>query len=409
MQIRYINRALQRFDSTQVIPTQFVLFTLSVIIGSAVLYRDFESTTAAQAGKFVGGCCLTFLGVYLITSGRARGDDDYSGSEVDEEETVGLMRGEQYCDSPESDRPVQKLRPPLAGVSSPGSLASGNEDDLTTPKGLLSPTPSDREESVSDESLTHELEGTPSRPHSLILNPWASSESGGRARASDPGVSTVETEETGEQVDHTAELPAVELRFPTAPGTENVTPVGSVTPRRSQRSLEGAVEFDCPERRRDSPQQNNSPANSRQSLTSRLTPGPLIPPISSTLSAVVADSLRRGKGSPQRHHRRHNSARGKSRTMFRDHEREASGDDPAVRASNRLVSLFAGSSRTPRQANSEAAVTPSDTDDPLITSRLRSFSDSVGGRLPWLDAALRLTGKTAGTEPAPTPGRHRRE
>ncbi|KAI5806460.1 magnesium transporter, partial [Peziza echinospora] len=42
LQIKYINRALQRFDSTQVIPTQFVLFTLSVIIGSGILYRDFE-------------------------------------------------------------------------------------------------------------------------------------------------------------------------------------------------------------------------------------------------------------------------------------------------------------------------------------------------------------------------------
>ena len=46
MQIKYVNRALRRFDATQVIPTQFVLFTLSVIIGSAVLYRDFEKESA---------------------------------------------------------------------------------------------------------------------------------------------------------------------------------------------------------------------------------------------------------------------------------------------------------------------------------------------------------------------------
>ncbi|KAF2205573.1 DUF803-domain-containing protein, partial [Delitschia confertaspora ATCC 74209] len=72
MQIKYINRALQRFDATQVIPTQFVLFTLSVILGSAILYRDFERTPSDDAGKFVGGCFLTFLGVWLITSGRRR-------------------------------------------------------------------------------------------------------------------------------------------------------------------------------------------------------------------------------------------------------------------------------------------------------------------------------------------------
>ncbi|KZF19097.1 DUF803-domain-containing protein, partial [Xylona heveae TC161] len=76
LQIRYLNRALQRFDSTQVIPTQFVLFTLSVIIGSSILYRDFESATPSRISKFVGGCALTFLGVYFITSGRVHETSD---------------------------------------------------------------------------------------------------------------------------------------------------------------------------------------------------------------------------------------------------------------------------------------------------------------------------------------------
>jgi hypothetical protein len=42
MQIKYLNKALQRFDGVAVIPTQFVLFTISAIIGSAVIYRDFD-------------------------------------------------------------------------------------------------------------------------------------------------------------------------------------------------------------------------------------------------------------------------------------------------------------------------------------------------------------------------------
>ncbi|KAI8233251.1 putative magnesium transporter NIPA7 [Colletotrichum sp. SAR 10_96] len=74
MQVRYVNKALQRFSSTQVIPVQFVLFTLCVIVGSAVLYRDFERTSAEQAVKFVGGCFFTFSGVVLITSGRVEED-----------------------------------------------------------------------------------------------------------------------------------------------------------------------------------------------------------------------------------------------------------------------------------------------------------------------------------------------
>ncbi|KAH7144617.1 magnesium transporter NIPA-domain-containing protein [Dactylonectria estremocensis] len=94
MQIRYVNKALQRFDSTQVIPIQFVMFTLCVIIGSAVLYRDFERTTAEQAAKFIGGCLLTFFGVFLITSGREQShDDDDALSDTDGvEETIGLAR-----------------------------------------------------------------------------------------------------------------------------------------------------------------------------------------------------------------------------------------------------------------------------------------------------------------------------
>ncbi|KAL8809404.1 MAG: hypothetical protein Q9200_003452, partial [Gallowayella weberi] len=98
MQIRYVNRALQRFDSTQVIPTQFVLFTLSVIIGSAVLYRDFGSATAASLGKFIGGCLLTFLGVYLITSGRTREGEDEDDNMDDEEEAIGLVDEERRQD-----------------------------------------------------------------------------------------------------------------------------------------------------------------------------------------------------------------------------------------------------------------------------------------------------------------------
>ncbi|KAI4233307.1 MAG: hypothetical protein LQ352_008264, partial [Teloschistes flavicans] len=103
MQIRYVNRALQRFDSTQVIPIQFVLFTISVIIGSAILYQDFRSATAARVGEFVGGCLLTFLGVYLITSGRSREDsEDDDGLDDDEEGAIGLIDEERLQDEAEA-------------------------------------------------------------------------------------------------------------------------------------------------------------------------------------------------------------------------------------------------------------------------------------------------------------------
>ncbi|KAF8246167.1 DUF803-domain-containing protein [Wilcoxina mikolae CBS 423.85] len=78
LQVKYINRALQRFDSTQVIPTQFVLFTISVIVGSAILYRDFETVNRERMLKFITGCSLTFVGVYLISSQRQSGSSKSS-------------------------------------------------------------------------------------------------------------------------------------------------------------------------------------------------------------------------------------------------------------------------------------------------------------------------------------------
>ena len=114
MQIRYVNKALQRFDSTQVIPIQFVMFTLCVILGSAVLYRDFEETTSEQAGKFVGGCLLTFFGVFLITSGRESHDMDDDGLSDDEdyEETIGLedQEGDQQDNIKSRGGPVAQSR-----------------------------------------------------------------------------------------------------------------------------------------------------------------------------------------------------------------------------------------------------------------------------------------------------------
>ncbi|KAA1466270.1 DUF803-domain-containing protein [Dentipellis sp. KUC8613] len=68
-QIKYLNRALMRFDSKVVIPTQFVLFNLSAIVGSALLYGDFKRAKYYQFVTFVYGCLATFAGVWVIASG----------------------------------------------------------------------------------------------------------------------------------------------------------------------------------------------------------------------------------------------------------------------------------------------------------------------------------------------------
>lgn len=48
------------------IPVQFVLFTLSAIIGSAILYGDFQKAKFHEIVTFLYGCAATFVGVFTI-------------------------------------------------------------------------------------------------------------------------------------------------------------------------------------------------------------------------------------------------------------------------------------------------------------------------------------------------------
>ncbi|KAK9894980.1 DUF803-domain-containing protein [Cystobasidium minutum MCA 4210] len=93
MQIIYLNKALSRFESRVVVPTQFVSFTISAITGSAILYRDFEDVQLGKVIAFFTGCALVFVGVVFLTSSRfsnqdqdEHGDTSYSttGNEASE-------------------------------------------------------------------------------------------------------------------------------------------------------------------------------------------------------------------------------------------------------------------------------------------------------------------------------------
>lgn len=67
LQIIFLNRALQRFDSKHVVPVQFVLFTIMAVVGSTTLYGDFKNLSSAQVGNFVFACGFIFTGVYILT------------------------------------------------------------------------------------------------------------------------------------------------------------------------------------------------------------------------------------------------------------------------------------------------------------------------------------------------------
>ena len=238
MQIRYVNRALQRFDSTQVIPVQFVIFTISVIVGSAVLYRDFESATKERMLKFVGGCLLTFLGVYYITSARSQESTNYNELDYDEEQAIDLRDEEQYEDE----------------VHQTSSTSNRKASNAASSIAVSSRRPSQQQ----DPTLPHTPVRTLSQPLSttsedidptLLSNPWRSSTSISSQPRPPPMPSI------------TSPLLPSEATRSNAP-----TPSDPSTPDRA-----------TPIRR----------------LKSRLSHTPLISPLSPSFSAVVADQRRR--------------------------------------------------------------------------------------------------------------------
>lgn len=292
MQVRYVNKALQRFDSTQVIPVQFVMFTLSVIIGSAVLYRDFESTTPERAIKFVGGCLLTFFGVWLITSGRSSREEYDEEVYEEENEQIDLAdqetADEDHLYHDEVGKNQRRTR---------GSIVDGTFDEPTSPDESRRSSrvsflfdPSRPETPRAQSSQPPSIHLTPSVNTSrnslesdgpLLSNPWKDSHDSLLAAARHPGMPS------GSVV------------------SSSVLPAGAMQPT-SDDSLRRSHSHANP-RTHPSQQHTNGPPTAdaprpvtpaRNSLRSSMMPGPFISPLSSSLSAVVADTLRRGVESP---------------------------------------------------------------------------------------------------------------
>ena len=272
LQIRYVNRALQRFDSTQVIPTQFVLFTISVIIGSSILYRDFESATLDRVGKFVAGCLLTFLGVYLITSGRSGDSHNEDGDNEDEEQMIGLIDEEERQEdvTTSSNEGGDDRRKSQMSVTFDDRTSISTHGRLSRQQSNAQHTgPQTPRRFNSSTSSTYTRPINPSEANSdspLLQNPWASSQEHLSSRQ--PLLST--------------------LSSPIVPSTDyEHRPSAS---RGHSNQLE--------------PPRADRPLTMTRNSISRMFPGPLISPLSSSLSAIVADNLRRGLDSPTRPRRR---------------------------------------------------------------------------------------------------------
>lgn len=286
LQIKYLNRALSRFDSTQVIPTQFVLFTLSVIIGSAVLYRDFEKKTAEDAVKFVAGCVLTFSGVWMITSGRTRKPDrDEEEILSDDDSDVINLIDEEHQHPEVREREGHS---PRRNSLHPPSIRRLKSSQSDAPSLIITSDDAD------DQPFTFEALSD------LDQNPWAR----GPTPATTSAIHSRSTA-TLPQDPYTNHPPPMHATT-SAPILPTTSTVRLSTPKngRPQPSLRSPSSPAHALRRTPSqilhtldPAQSTPSRFStlpRHSSIAGILPGPLATPLSSSLSAIVADSLRKG-------------------------------------------------------------------------------------------------------------------
>lgn len=67
LQLYYLNSALDRFGASVVVPIYYVMFTSCSILGSAVLYRDFDEFDSQSIIVLLCGQLVNVTGVYLIS------------------------------------------------------------------------------------------------------------------------------------------------------------------------------------------------------------------------------------------------------------------------------------------------------------------------------------------------------
>lgn len=331
MQVRYVNKALQRFDSTQVIPVQFVLFTLSVIMGSAILYRDFEQATVESVTKFAGGCLLTFLGVSFITSGRTSNEDQDVVDEEDEE-NIGLSRAN--LDGAVGDE-IQWSRS--------SSISFADNPPPKTPQRFQS---------------------TGSGPEILLT------------KTQEIGSQDQESEPTPRRA--SPALPSRHYSSPVIPTEAHSSLLSVIGMTQASREIHRSQSQDSPHTHpnyqtanppQPDPGLKDRPATPSRTSLSLIIPGPFSSPLSGGLSAVVADTLRKGVDSP---------LNTKSRRLSRSGAKSRSHDQEDIDNGPSPLRHVQTHEDVPRTSHGERSSQTTEENEPTTRSRARSLSNTLG-------------------------------
>ncbi|XP_053169678.1 NIPA-like protein 2 isoform X2 [Hemicordylus capensis] len=66
-QVKFLDEALQLYGTAEVIPMNYVFFTVSAVMAGAIFYQEFQAASPLSGFMFLFGCFLSFLGVFIIT------------------------------------------------------------------------------------------------------------------------------------------------------------------------------------------------------------------------------------------------------------------------------------------------------------------------------------------------------
>ncbi|XP_078543103.1 NIPA-like protein 2 [Lissotriton helveticus] len=98
-QVKFLAHATQLFNTTDVVPINFVFFTTSALIAGVIFYQECRDGAPLSVFMFLFGLLLTFLGVFLIAKNRDKNSQEVAFI------TFGQVPGKHMMDTiqPESN------------------------------------------------------------------------------------------------------------------------------------------------------------------------------------------------------------------------------------------------------------------------------------------------------------------
>ncbi|CAK8678947.1 unnamed protein product [Clavelina lepadiformis] len=118
-QIRFLNRAMQLYDVSDVVPVNFIFFTISAILAGAIFYKEFKGVAFDRIFIFLFGCILSFIGVYIIAH-----QDEYKEKKEENRNRTGT--GDSGLDPGSSDGSSSSFSSEILTLSDSEASASGN-------------------------------------------------------------------------------------------------------------------------------------------------------------------------------------------------------------------------------------------------------------------------------------------